>query len=1097
MTKTRSLKLEELTKNTHRVEYLLISLFAVVIGLIISIRWYGGWYYIHQVDALFYLNPNKLVYSSNYAWKDDYSLGFSSFNYNQIPLYLTQEFLLNLFFSLTGDHWKSLVLSQFIIIYLLVFLSFLFSYLFFREMYKFFFKGGPLDANDIIILVLVSMFYVINLHTVTIVFWRFLGWSFFWPAYPLLSYLLVKFLLGNNYPIKYVLYSAFIFVTPLGAGFSQLFFFLLFITWFIILLMILAYARQKVRVIRIVKKFAMFIALFMLLVSWILIPQVYSIFSGKLYEFASWANPRLQLEYVSQFTTLLNVIRLLGINAFYTSAQSPQKYPYSWANQWIENKVIVCASFIYPLIVMMSLLLISNEKKKEIKRLVLWIVLVSLFVILVMKGAADPFRDLGYILLSINKTAFRRPYIRFVWIYLFLWCFILLYTLYRLANRGYFKKHRTFYISSLALILLINTLINYPFFTGDLIHPSDKIDLSKTQYLGLKEHTLNISSEYRTLVYPFSIYGEVSYNISNIINHANFKPPLSYAFIPNLRIINIGYSYSEKIALKMMCELIKDKKYEELIGYLKILNVRYIVLQKDFSLKYNNPKTICYDYTFIKDLENKSFITKIFENNNINIYEVHSSQPFSAGFKIANGLIYSNELNHLKKFHFNISEFVILDQKIPLLPENLYVLSSDQLRFNVPMLKVTIKTNNYLPEKSWAFVELSSTKWKYAWQTDYRNGILFTWAENATTLAPFKVNNSSNYKLFISYFKSQEGGTIRIYIDGMSLTINTTSQLNYFVWKELGTFYLERGEHEIVLENVNGFNAVNFFVLIPEKEYLKAEKEVEKLLQNKTIIYVFEAESDLYRSNAEIIRDINANNGEMLIFSENSKAWQKMEIVKNSTYKIALKGVGTFNVSIGNYSYVLTLNNLTFKYTPMFYLRNGEYKLKIIPLSKDAILDVVWLYSTNNNETLEELFQVKETPAQVQSYTKINPTLWKVKVNATKPFFLTFAESYDPLWEARVYKDGKLVEKVSPVPVYGVINGFWINQTGELEIILRYTPQDWFERGLIISLTTFILSIFYIFYDWRREKGDRWAKRLEKKFRKIGDRIRDMSVKSS
>jgi len=87
--------------------------------------------------------------------------------------------------------------------------------------------------------------------------------------------------------------------------------------------------------------------------------------------------------------------------------------------------------------------------------------------------------------------------------------------------------------------------------------------------------------------------------------------------------------------------------------------------------------------------------------------------------------------------------------------------------------------------------------------------------------------------------------------------------------------------------------------------------------------------------------------------------------------------------------------------------------------------------------------------------------------------------------------------KVSPVPVYGVINGFWINQTGELEIVLRYTPQDWFERGLIISLTTFILSIFYIFYDWRREKGDRWAKRLEKKFRKIGDRIRDMLVKSS
>jgi len=37
-----------------------------------------------------------------------------------------------------------------------------------------------------------------------------------------------------------------------------------------------------------------------------------------------------------------------------------------------------------------------------------------------------------------------------------------------------------------------------------------------------------------------------------------------------------------------------------------------------------------------------------------------------------------------------------------------------------------------------------------------------------------------------------------------------------------------------------------------------------------------------------------------------------------------------------------------------------------------------------------------------------------------------------------------------------VINGFWINETGNLEIIIRYTPQDWFELGLKISGLTFI-----------------------------------------
>ena len=119
-------------------------------------------------------------------------------------------------------------------------------------------------------------------------------------------------------------------------------------------------------------------------------------------------------------------------------------------------------------------------------------------------------------------------------------------------------------------------------------------------------------------------------------------------------------------------------------------------------------------------------------------------------------------------------------------------------------------------------------------------------------------------------------------------------------------------------------------------------------------------------------------------------------------------------------------------------------------------------------------------------YERINPTLYKARINTTRPFILCLSQAYDPLWEARVYKDGKLVEKVKPVPLYGVINGFWINTTGDnLEIVIRYTPQDWFEIGLVISGLTFASSLFYLFYDWRRSKKDKWALALEKKISKI------------
>jgi len=73
-----------------------------------------------------------------------------------------------------------------------------------------------------------------------------------------------------------------------------------------------------------------------------------------------------------------------------------------------------------------------------------------------------------------------------------------------------------------------------------------------------------------------------------------------------------------------------------------------------------------------------------------------------------------------------------------------------------------------------------------------------------------------------------------------------------------------------------------------------------------------------------------------------------------------------------------------------------------------------------------------------------------------------------------------LVEKVRLIPLYSVINGFWINETGELEIVIRYKPQDCFELGLKISATTFTSCMAYLFYDWRREKEDKWDKGIKR-----------------
>ncbi|HEC89872.1 MAG TPA: hypothetical protein ENI44_04755, partial [Thermoplasmatales archaeon] len=509
---------------------------------------------------------------------------------------------------------------------------------------------------------------------------------------------------------------------------------------------------------------------------------------------------------------------------------------------------------------------------------------------------------------------------------------------------------------------------------------------------------------------------------------------------------------------------------------------------------------------------------------------------------------------------------------------------------------------------------------------------------------PFKIDKTNEYTFFTRYFQNQKGGEIKIQLDDKFYEINTENQLNKFVWKEIDKIHLREGEHRIILTNVKGFNAVNLFTLIPTQELLETQNKVEQLLVNKAIIYILEGKSNIYRENVGIDKDINASNGEKLVFLPSGKAWQTLKVIKEGFYRFALKLEGDFDIKIDNQTFHISSNNLNFTYLPPIYLKKGIHRIELEPKSivqswnfnreddisewreytperqkpylykifydkgekalrvelynstrgwktinspfipvkygdkynfnfsvkavngqsvhfkimeytsskqyitgtyaggigsgtfdwktinyeyepkntstaylqlqiwhghetkqplpniiwiknvtikesKPSYLDVIWIYSVNSsksNYTVEDLFKVNESPANITSYEKINPTLWKVEINnATKPFMLSFAESYDPLWEARVYRNdnnnndgsgissnskGKLVEKVKSIPLYGVINGFWINETGNLSIEIRYTPQDWFEIGLVISGLTFIGCIGYLVYDWKGKK---------------------------
>jgi hypothetical protein len=140
-----------------------------------------------------------------------------------------------------------------------------------------------------------------------------------------------------------------------------------------------------------------------------------------------------------------------------------------------------------------------------------------------------------------------------------------------------------------------------------------------------------------------------------------------------------------------------------------------------------------------------------------------------------------------------------------------------------------------------------------------------------------------------------------------------------------------------------------------------------------------------------------------------------------------------------------------------------------VTVGPTALIDKLAVYSTNGqHETLDDMFSSRETAAEVSEYTKLSPTRRSVKVNATEPFMLSFAETYDPLWVAKVNGN-----EYDSVPLYSVINGFWIEETGALDITIEYKPQRWFVWGAIISIATGVGAALYLVYDWRRGRRPR------------------------
>ena len=150
-----------------------------------------------------------------------------------------------------------------------------------------------------------------------------------------------------------------------------------------------------------------------------------------------------------------------------------------------------------------------------------------------------------------------------------------------------------------------------------------------------------------------------------------------------------------------------------------------------------------------------------------------------------------------------------------------------------------------------------------------------------------------------------------------------------------------------------------------------------------------------------------------------------------------------------------------------------EKELDQLPwLKKVKLADKIAVYETP--ESQDHFFLEDNNGARVK-HRMVNPTKYQVEIQGAKePISLIFSETYDELWRARVGEKTipsmeYIYRQADNEGMYNSLNSFFVNQTGDFEIVVEYTAQRYLNYGLIVSLGTLALVFAGLVCDRKKQ----------------------------
>jgi len=163
------------------------------------------------------------------------------------------------------------------------------------------------------------------------------------------------------------------------------------------------------------------------------------------------------------------------------------------------------------------------------------------------------------------------------------------------------------------------------------------------------------------------------------------------------------------------------------------------------------------------------------------------------------------------------------------------------------------------------------------------------------------------------------------------------------VWREIGVINLTVSNHVLTLENVEGLNAVNLISVMPKEKALEMKQRFKTWL----VRYVFEAESDLFRENAQVSRGYGgeASNGAVVMLGSDSKIYRSFEIVRSGNYSLVVRGRGSMLFKVDETVHEISFQDFGWDFLGPIYLSSGSHEIEVSGLSENlAEFDVLWLW---------------------------------------------------------------------------------------------------------------------------------------------------------